>query len=132
LASGNVHFWLILLRPACRINRTSVGIPTRTPQEVIDKVASAIQAAVKEKSILDRLDTYGVDAIAAGPAEFKAIMLEDIAKWKAAIAAANISSRACPGAAVLVHLRDVLDQGNPSGRANTVSRRDDCLWRYPD
>ena len=31
-----------------------------------------------------------VDAIGAGPADFKKIMLEDIAKWKEAITAANI------------------------------------------
>jgi tripartite-type tricarboxylate transporter receptor subunit TctC len=68
-----------------------VVAPAGTPQEIVDKVATAIQAAVKEKSILDRFDTYGVDAIGAGPAEFKAIMLDDIAKWKSAISAAKIT-----------------------------------------
>lgn len=64
--------------------------PAGTPKDVIDKVAREIQNAIKEKAILDRFDTYGVEAIGAGPNEFKAIMLDDIAKWKAAITAANI------------------------------------------
>jgi len=66
--------------------------PAGTPEPIISLVAREVQNAVKEKSILERFDTYGVDPIGSDPAEFKRIMAEDIAQWRAAIKAADIKN----------------------------------------
>jgi tripartite-type tricarboxylate transporter receptor subunit TctC len=66
--------------------------PAGTPDEVVQTVVREVQNAIKEKTILERFDSYGVDAIGSDPAEFKRTMAEDIAQWRAAIQAADIKT----------------------------------------
>jgi tripartite-type tricarboxylate transporter receptor subunit TctC len=65
--------------------------PAKTPQSIIDMVAAEAQIAVKDKAILQRFDTYGVDPIGSSPKEFSDTISADIAQWGAAIKAAKIT-----------------------------------------
>lgn len=67
-----------------------VVAPAGTPEQIINLVAREVQNAVKEKTILERFDTYGVDPIGSDAAEFKRTITEDIAQWRMAIQVANI------------------------------------------
>jgi tripartite-type tricarboxylate transporter receptor subunit TctC len=64
--------------------------PAGTPETVIQIVAREVQNAVKEKTILERFDTYGVDAIGSDPVEFKSTIADDVKQWKDAIKAAEV------------------------------------------
>ena len=64
--------------------------PAGTPDTVIQIMAREVQNAVKDKTILERFDTYGVDAIGSDPAEFARTIAEDVKQWRSVIEAADI------------------------------------------
>jgi tripartite-type tricarboxylate transporter receptor subunit TctC len=64
--------------------------PAKTPQAVIDLVARGAQRALKDPVILQRFDAYGIEPIGSSPAEFKATIDEDVARWRKTIKDADI------------------------------------------
>lgn len=64
--------------------------PAKTPASIVEVIAREAQNAVKDPTILQRFDSYGVEAIGSSPADFQRIIGEDIAQWKAAITTADI------------------------------------------
>lgn len=64
--------------------------PAKTPQSVIDAVAAETKNALKDPTILERFESYGVEPIGSTPAEFKQTMTEDVAQWGDTVRAAGI------------------------------------------
>jgi tripartite-type tricarboxylate transporter receptor subunit TctC len=65
--------------------------PARTPQAIIDLVAAEVQNAVKDPTILQRFDSYGVEPIGSSPKQFADTIAADIAQWGTAVKAAKIT-----------------------------------------
>ena len=67
-----------------------VFAPVGTPREVVDKMASAIAAAVKTAAMKERLDTIGATAVGSTPAEFTTFVASDLARWEKIVKPLNI------------------------------------------
>lgn len=67
--------------------------PAGTPQEVIDKLAQALQTALKDPTVIERFADLGTEPVPqeqATPAALDAHLKAEIAKWKPIIEAAGV------------------------------------------
>jgi len=67
-----------------------VAAPARTPKAVIDRLNREVNAAVAAPEVRKRLQELGVDARAGTPEALGALLVSEIAKWKAVIERAKI------------------------------------------
>jgi tripartite-type tricarboxylate transporter receptor subunit TctC len=72
-----------------------VGVvaPAGTPTAIMEKVSKAFAAAVNDPVISKRLDELGATAASDTPAEFKAFITKDRAKWKKVATEAHIAAK---------------------------------------
>ena len=67
--------------------------PSGTPEDVIDKLASALQSALKDPKVIERFAELGTEPVAqelATPAALKERLDSEIDKWKPIIEAAGV------------------------------------------
>ena len=64
--------------------------PTGTPKAIVDKLNTAVSAALASPTIRDRLITLGVEPMQGGPAPLEALTKSDLAKWGPVIQKAGI------------------------------------------
>ena len=55
--------------------------PARTPDEIVAKIHADVVKAAQGKDFLDALHKQGLEADIAGPAEFRAYIAAELAKW---------------------------------------------------
>lgn len=67
--------------------------PTGTSPEIISKVAAEIARAVREPEVIDRLRSYGDEALGDTPAEFASTIAADVALWGSAVKLAGVSGK---------------------------------------
>ena len=67
-----------------------VGVPKRTPVEIIDKLNGEINTALVDPKIKARLATLGGIALAGSPADFTKLIAEETEKWGKVIKFAGI------------------------------------------
>jgi tripartite-type tricarboxylate transporter receptor subunit TctC len=67
-----------------------VGVPNRTPVEIIDKLNREINAALADPKIKARLADLGGTALAGSPADFAKLIAEETKKWGKVIKFAGI------------------------------------------
>src|SRR5712691_3515059 len=61
--------------------------PAKTPQHVVDRLASEVKKAVADPKLKDRLTEQGLDVFGSSSEEMRAIMQSDTKKWSEVIAA---------------------------------------------
>src|SRR6516165_10091655 len=61
--------------------------PAKTPQHVVDRLASEVKTAVADGRFKDRLGEQGLDVFGSSSAEMLAVMTADTKKWSEVIAA---------------------------------------------
>ncbi len=64
--------------------------PAKTPPDIISRMAAEVKVALKDEKVLRSFDSFGVTAIGSTPEEFKATMVQDIARWKPVVEAADL------------------------------------------
>ena len=67
--------------------------PKGTPKPVIDKLAAALQGALKDQKVIERLADLGAEPVSqedATPAALDKHLAAEIAKWKPVIEAAGV------------------------------------------
>ncbi|MBN9084493.1 MAG: hypothetical protein BGP04_12230 [Rhizobiales bacterium 62-17] len=67
--------------------------PAGTPKAIIDKIADTMSAAIKDAPFRKQLADYGVDPLAAHPAEFAETLAKDMAIWKEAVEIAGVKQQ---------------------------------------
>ena len=67
-----------------------LGVPMKTPAEIIDKLNKEINAALADPKIEAQLADLGGTVLAGSPADFGKLMAEDTEKWGKVIRAASI------------------------------------------
>jgi tripartite-type tricarboxylate transporter receptor subunit TctC len=67
-----------------------IGVPKNTPVEIVQKLNTAINAALSEPTTQARLAGLGGTALALSPTEFGKLIAEETEKWGKVIRAANI------------------------------------------
>jgi len=70
-----------------------VAAPARTPRAVIDRLNREVNAAVAAPEVRKRLQDLGVEARAGTPAALGALLVSEIAKWRAVIERAQIEKQ---------------------------------------
>ncbi len=71
----------------------ALAAPARTPQPVIDRLARAARAAIDAPAVRAKLEQLGVRPAAGTPAELQTLLANEIARWRAVIAAARIEQQ---------------------------------------
>jgi tripartite-type tricarboxylate transporter receptor subunit TctC len=71
-------------------NWYGLGVPKRTPAEVIDRLNKEINAALVQTRVRARLADLGSEPIAGSPAEFGQMIADETAKWAKVIKFANL------------------------------------------
>jgi tripartite-type tricarboxylate transporter receptor subunit TctC len=61
--------------------------PAKTPQRVVDRLASEVKTAIADARFKDRLTEQGLDVFGSSPEEMLAVMMADTKKWREVIAA---------------------------------------------
>ena len=76
---------------ACRDTSWADGsallAPARTPQNVVDRLASEVRKAVADPKLKERLTEQGLDVVGSSSEEMLAVMQADTKKWAEVIAA---------------------------------------------
>jgi tripartite-type tricarboxylate transporter receptor subunit TctC len=70
-----------------------VAAPARTPKAVIERLNREVNAAVAAPEVRRRLQELGVEARGGTPEALGALLLAEIAKWKAVIERAKIEKQ---------------------------------------
>ncbi len=70
-----------------------VAAPARTPRAIVDRLNREINAATAAPEVRQRLQDLGVDARAGTPEALGALLVAEIAKWKAVIERAKIEKQ---------------------------------------
>jgi tripartite-type tricarboxylate transporter receptor subunit TctC len=65
--------------------------PARTPQPIVDLLAKEIQAIAKEPAVIEKLASFGVDAISTSPDQFVEMLKAERGIYGEAIDAARLS-----------------------------------------
>jgi len=67
--------------------------PANTPREVVDKLATAIGAALQSPDMKKQLDTMGADATFLAPAAFHAFLVKEDDRWTRAFKASGLQAQ---------------------------------------
>jgi tripartite-type tricarboxylate transporter receptor subunit TctC len=59
-----------------------VFVAAGTPRPIIDRINAAINAAMKEPSVQERMKTAGLDAVGGSPDEFGQLIADEAKKWE--------------------------------------------------
>jgi len=70
-----------------------IAAPARTPKGVIDRLNREVNAAAAAPDVRKRLQDLGVEARAGTPAALGALLVSEIAKWRAVIERAKIEKQ---------------------------------------
>lgn len=74
------------------ISGTWAGIvaPAGTPKEIVDRVAAEAKKALADPALQAKLADQGIVAVGSTPEEFRAFVVEEIARWGKVVKDANI------------------------------------------
>jgi len=64
--------------------------PAGTPREAVDKLARAINEALRSRDVIEPLQKQGIDMLGGTPEEFAAYIQSEIAKWSRVAVAAGL------------------------------------------
>ena len=56
-------------------------LPPKAPQDVVNKVHSALKTALATKDVIDGLATFGLESMSSTPAELADLLKKDTVKW---------------------------------------------------
>ena len=58
-----------------------ISVPARTPQPIVDRLATEMQAVLKEPAVIKRWEEIGASASTMTPAEVTKFIQSEIDKW---------------------------------------------------
>jgi tripartite-type tricarboxylate transporter receptor subunit TctC len=70
---------------------TGIGVPSGTPAEVISRLNHEINVALAEPAFAARLAAMGASVLAGSPADFTAVIADEITKWAKVVAVAGVT-----------------------------------------
>jgi tripartite-type tricarboxylate transporter receptor subunit TctC len=71
---------------------TGVAAPKGTPPAIVDKLNKAVNAALNDPTVKDRLAEWGATALSGSPSDFGKFVADETEKWGKVIRAANIKA----------------------------------------
>ena len=73
------------------LSHTRCTLDTRTPGAVVTRLNAAINNVLKEPDIREKLLAQGAEAASSTPAEFDALIKDELKKWEYVIREAKIT-----------------------------------------
>jgi len=67
--------------------------PANTPKSTVGRIANAVAAATRDKTIIDQLTKFGVEPLGNGADEFAAMISADIVFWAEAVRTAGLEGK---------------------------------------
>ena len=64
--------------------------PAGTPRDIVERIAQEVARAVREPSMIERLNSMGITPVGNTPAEFAELIRSEMPLWRAAVDAAGI------------------------------------------
>jgi tripartite-type tricarboxylate transporter receptor subunit TctC len=64
--------------------------PAKTPAAIIDLIAREVKTAVNDPTVIQQLDSYGVQPVGSSPDAFAKTISDDIQQWQVLISAAGL------------------------------------------
>src|SRR5262249_5060046 len=71
---------------------TGIGVPAKTPPEIVDRLNKEINAAFADPAMRARFAATGGTVLPGSPADFARLMAEETAKWAKVIKFAGIKA----------------------------------------
>ncbi len=72
------------------ISRLGVIAPAGTPKEIIAKIAADFAAIIKADDVRERIRPFGMEAVGSTPAEYDAVIAQEVADWKTVLGRAGV------------------------------------------
>ncbi|MDB5634779.1 MAG: tripartite tricarboxylate transporter family receptor [Tardiphaga sp.] len=74
------------------VSGTWAGIiaPAGTPKEIVDRISAEAKKALADPELKKKLDEQGIVAVGSTPEEYRAFVVEEIARWRKVITDAGI------------------------------------------
>ncbi|MDB5568562.1 MAG: tripartite tricarboxylate transporter family receptor [Tardiphaga sp.] len=74
------------------VSGTWAGIiaPAGTPKEIVDRISAEAKKALADPELKKKLDDQGIVAVGSTPEEYRAFVVEEIARWRKVITDAGI------------------------------------------
>jgi tripartite-type tricarboxylate transporter receptor subunit TctC len=69
-----------------------IGVPRRTPAEIVDRLNQEINAALMDPNIRARLADLGGAVLAGSPADFEKLIADETEKWAKVIKFAGLKA----------------------------------------
>lgn len=69
-----------------------IGVPKKTPAEIVDKLSREVNVGVADSKIKERLENLGEAPMAMSPGDFSKLVADETEKWGKVIRAANIKA----------------------------------------
>jgi tripartite-type tricarboxylate transporter receptor subunit TctC len=69
-----------------------IVVPAGAPQPIVERISTALQAALATSDVREKLDTAGCEPKSAPPAEFAGIIKSDVALWAKVVKDAGITA----------------------------------------
>jgi len=73
-------------------NWFGVGVPKKTPIEIVERLNKEVNAALSDPKVKTRLTELGGTPLALSPTEYGALVADETEKWGKVIRAANIKA----------------------------------------
>ena len=70
-----------------------LGAPKGTPPEIVAKLNTVVNAALKDPAMLAKIKELGGIPMPGSPADFGKVLAEETAKWEKVVHAANLVDR---------------------------------------
>jgi tripartite-type tricarboxylate transporter receptor subunit TctC len=67
-----------------------IGVPKKTPTEIVDKLNKEINAALADPTLKARLTDMGIGVLAGSPADFGKLLADETEKWGRVVKFADI------------------------------------------
>ena len=67
-----------------------VQVPARTPRPVVQRLATEVQAAVRDPAVRAKIEEQGAEPVGDAPEQFEAYIKREIARWGEVVKANNI------------------------------------------
>jgi tripartite-type tricarboxylate transporter receptor subunit TctC len=67
-------------------------VPAKTPKAVVDRLNAALNQVLTDKDTVARIEAQGADVQTSTPEELKALVRDDLAKWRRVVQQAKLSA----------------------------------------
>jgi len=70
----------------------AIFAPAKTPKDIVQKINKALNEVLADKETEKRMEDHGADVQTSSPEELRALVVSELAKWKAVVQKAKLTA----------------------------------------